>query len=173
MVPWCTRGQTEKQCRHLSTTFIPRMFFSLVAQSYPTLSDSMDCSTPGFPVHRQLPEFAQTHVHWISDAIQPSHSLSSPSPPALILSQCQGLFKWVSSSHQVAKVLELQLQHQSFQWGLISLLSKEHSRVFSSTSLKTSIMVMEYPVLTTCPLEKISVRKLLKDYSLAIKLKNK
>ena len=78
----------------------------------------MDCSMPGFPVHHQLPKFAQTHVHRVSDAIQPSYPLSSPSPPALNLSQHQGLFKWVSSSHQVAKVLEL--QHQSFQW-LISL----------------------------------------------------
>ena len=68
------------------------------------------------PVHHQLPESTQTHVHWISDAIQPFHPLSSPSPPALNLSQYQGLFKSVSSSHQVAKVLEFQLQHQSFQW---------------------------------------------------------
>ena len=75
----------------------------------------MDCSTPGFPVHHQPPELAQTHVHRFGDAIQPSHPLSSPSPPAFNLSQHQGLFKWVSSSHQVAKVLELQLQHQSFQ----------------------------------------------------------
>ena len=71
---------------------------------------------PGFPVHHQLPELAQTLVHWVSDAIQPSHPLSSPSPPAFNLSQHQGLFQRVSSSHQVAKVLELQLQHQSFQW---------------------------------------------------------
>ena len=90
--------------------------FSSVAQSCPTLCDPMDCSTPGFPVHHQLPEFTLTHVHWVGDAIQPSHPLSSPSPPALNLSQHQGLFKWVSSSHQVAKVLEFQLQHQSFQW---------------------------------------------------------
>ena len=76
----------------------------------------MDCSTPGFLVHHQLPELAQTHVHWVGDAIQPSHPLSSPSPPALNLFQLQGLFQWVSSSHQVAKVLEFQLQHQSFQW---------------------------------------------------------
>ena len=76
----------------------------------------MDCSMPGLPVHHQLPEFTQTHVHWVSDAIQPSHPLSSPSPPAFNLSQHQGLFKWDSSSHQVAKVLEFQLQHQSFQW---------------------------------------------------------
>ena len=78
--------------------------------------DPMDWSMPGFPVHHQLPEFTQAHVHWVEAAIQPSHLLSSPSPPALNLSQHQGLFKWVSSSHQVAKVLEFQLQHQSFQW---------------------------------------------------------
>ena len=74
----------------------------------------MDCSTPGLPVQHQLPELAQTHVHWVSDAIQPSHCLSSPSPPAFNPSQHQGLFQWVSSSHQVANVLEL--QHLSFQW---------------------------------------------------------
>ena len=68
------------------------------------------------PVHHQLPEFTQTHLHWIGDAIQPSHPLSSPSPPAPNPSRHQGLFKRVSSSHQVDKVLELQLQHQSFQW---------------------------------------------------------
>ena len=87
-----------------------------VTQSCPTLCHPMDCSTPGLPVHYQLPGFTQTHVHWVSDAIQPSHPLSSPSLPALNLSQHQGLFQWVSSSHQVAKVLEFQLQHQSFQW---------------------------------------------------------
>ena len=76
----------------------------------------MNCSTPGFPVHHQLSESTQTHVHQVDDAIQPSHPLLSPSPPALNLSQHQGLFKWVSSSHQVAKVLEFQLQHLSFQW---------------------------------------------------------
>ena len=80
------------------------------------LCDLMDCSTPGFPVHHQFPELAQTHVHQVSDAIQPSHPLSSPSPPAFNLSQHQSLFQRVSSSHQVAKVLEFQLQHQSFQW---------------------------------------------------------
>ena len=73
----------------------------------------MDRSTPGFPVHRHLPELAQTHVHWVGDAIQPFHPLSSPSPPVFYLSQHQGLFQWVSSLHQVAKVLEF--QHQSFQ----------------------------------------------------------
>ena len=89
--------------------------FSSVAQSCLTLCDTMDCSMPGFPVH-QLPELAQTHVHQVGDAIQPSHPLSSPSPPAFNLSQHQGLFQWVSCLHQVAKILEFQLQHQSFQW---------------------------------------------------------
>ena len=76
----------------------------------------MNCSTPGFPVLHHLPEFAQTHVHWVSDVIQPSCPLSSPSPPTFNLSQHQGLFQWGLSLHQVTKVLELQLQHQSFQW---------------------------------------------------------
>ena len=90
--------------------------FSSVAQSCPTLWDPMNRSTPGLPVHYQLPESTQTHVHRVGDAIQPSRPLSSPAPPALNLSQHQGLFTWVSSSHQVAKVLEFQLQHQFFQW---------------------------------------------------------
>ena len=83
--------------------------FSSVAQSCPTLCDPMNRSTPGLPVHHQLPEFTQTHVHRVSDAIQPSHPRSSPSPPAPNLSQHQSLFQWVNSSHEVAKVLELQL----------------------------------------------------------------
>ena len=90
--------------------------FSSVAQSCPTLCDPMNLSMPGLPVHHQLPESTQTYVHWVSDAIQPSHPLSSPSPPALNLAQHQGLLKWVSSSHPVPKVLEFQPQHQSFQW---------------------------------------------------------
>ena len=89
--------------------------FSSVTQSCPTLCDPMDCSTPGFPVHHQLLKLTQTHVHWVTDAIQPSH-LHLPSLPSFNLSQHQGLFRRVSSSHQVAKVLEFQLQHQSFQW---------------------------------------------------------
>ena len=89
---------------------------SSVTQSCLTLCDSMDCSTPGLPVHHQPQEFTQTHLYWVGDAIQPSDPLSSSSTPALNLSQHQGLFKSVSSSHQVAKVLEFQLQHQSFQW---------------------------------------------------------
>ena len=83
---------------------------SLVTQLSVTLCDPMDCSTPGF-AHHQLPELDQTHVHQVDDTIQPSHPLLSPSPPAFNLSQYQGLFQRVSSSHQVAKVLELQLQH--------------------------------------------------------------
>ena len=136
--------------------------FSSVAQSRPTLCDPMNRSTPGLPVHHQLPEFTQTHAHRVSDAIQPSHPLSSPSPPAFNLSQHQGLFQWVSSSHQVAKVLEFQLQHQFFQWtfrtgisvsasfppkksqgwspsewtGWISLQSKGLPRVFSNTTVQ-------------------------------------
>ncbi|CAM9757591.1 unnamed protein product [Rangifer tarandus platyrhynchus] len=90
-----------------------RVQFSSGIQSCPTLCDSMGCSTPGFPVHHQLPELTQTHIHCISDAIQPSHPRSSCS--TFSLSQHQGLFQGVSSSHQVAKVLEFQLQHQSFQ----------------------------------------------------------
>ena len=90
--------------------------FSSVAQSCPTLNDPMNRSMPGLPVHHQLPEFTQTYVHRVGDAIQPSHPLSSPSPPASNPSQHQGLFQWVSSSHESAEVLEFQLQHQSFQW---------------------------------------------------------
>ena len=89
--------------------------FSSVAQSCPTLCDPMNCSTPGLPVHHQLPEFTQTRVHWVRDAIQPSHPLSSPSPPAPNPSQHQSLFQWVNSLHEVAKVLEFQLQHHSLQ----------------------------------------------------------
>ena len=87
--------------------------FSSVAQSCPTLCDPMNHSTPGLPVRHQLPEF--THVHWVGDAIQPSHPQSPPSPPAPNPSQHQSLFQWVSSSHEVAKVLKFQLQHHSFQ----------------------------------------------------------
>ena len=87
-----------------------------VAQSCLTLCDPMDCSTSGFSVLHHIPELAQTHVHQVSDAIQPSHALSSPSLPAVNLSQHQGLFQWVDCLHQVAKVLKLQLQHQSSQW---------------------------------------------------------
>ena len=83
--------------------------FSSVTQLCPTPWDPVDCSTPGFPIQHQLPELAQTHVHRVGDAIQPSHPLSSPSPPAFNFSQHQSLFQWVSSSHQVVEVLESQL----------------------------------------------------------------
>ena len=96
--------------------------FSSVAQSCPTLCNLMNHSMPGLPVYHQLLEFTQTHVHWVGDAIQPSHPLLSPSPPALNLFQHQGLFQWVSSLHQLAKVLEFQLQYQSNEHStLISL----------------------------------------------------
>ena len=78
-------------------------FSSVVTQLCPSFCDPMNRSTPGLPVHYQLPEFTQTHVHWVGDAIQLSHPLSPPSPPALNLSRHQGLFRWVGSSHQVAK----------------------------------------------------------------------
>ena len=105
-----------KKTQTLLIKFRLKIQFSSVAQSCLTLCNPMDCSTLGLPVHHQLPEFTQTHVHWVGDAIQPSHPLSSPSLPAFSLSQRQDLFQWVSSSHQVAKVLEFQLQHQSFRW---------------------------------------------------------
>ena len=95
---------------------------SSVAQSCPTLCNPMDCSTPGLPVHHQLPEFTQTHVHHVGNAIQPFHLLSSPPPPTFNLSQHQCLFKWVSSSHQVAKVLSFSFSLSPFNEysGLIS-----------------------------------------------------
>ena len=137
----------------LSNVLIPQVTFlifqvlSSVAQSCRTLCDPMNCSTPGLPVHHQLPELTQTHVHWVSDAIQPSHPLSSPSPPAFNLSQPQGLFKWVSSSHQIAKVLVsasatiLPMNIQDWFPGLtgwISLQFKGLSRVFSNTTVQKS-----------------------------------
>ena len=120
--------------------------FSSVAQSCPTLCDPMNHSMPGLPVHHQLPEFTETHVHRVSDAIQPYHPLSSPSPPAPNPSQHQSLFQWVNSSHEVAKVLEFQLQHHSFQrnsradllqnWLVGSPCSPRDSQVFSNTTVQ-------------------------------------
>ena len=104
------QGQTHTQD---TQRLLPSVCRS-VAQSCPTLCDPVDCSSPGLPVHHQLPEFTQTHVRRVGDAIQPSHPLSSPSPPVFNLSQHQGLFQRVSPLHQVAKVLELHLQYQSF-----------------------------------------------------------
>ena len=121
--------------------------FSSVAQSCATICDPMNHSMPGFPVHHQLPESTQTHVHQVGDAIQPSHPLSFPSPPAPNPSHHQGLFQWVNSSHKVVKVLKFQLQHQSFQWTTRAdsfrmnwLQSKGLSRVFQHYSSKVSIL---------------------------------
>ena len=105
---WCSLPFLKTSSVHLSSV-------SSVAQLSPTLCHPMDCGRPGLPVHHQLLEFTQIHVHWVGDAIQPSHPLSFPSPPVFNLSQHPGLFQWVSFSHQVAKILELQLLHQSFQ----------------------------------------------------------
>ena len=125
-------------------------FSSVQSLSCVWLCDPMSCSTPGLPVHHQLPEITQTHVHWVSDVIQPSHPLSSPSPPAFNLSQHQGLFKWVSTSHQVAKVLEFQLQHRpsnehpglSFRMDWLYLLSVQRTlkSLLQHHSLKASIL---------------------------------
>ena len=145
--------------------------FSSVTQSCPTLCDPMDCSTPSFPVHHQLPEFTQTHVHWVGDAIQLSHPLSSPSPPAFNLSQHQGLFQWVSSSHQVAKVrvsasisvLQMNTQDWFPLWwtSWISLQSKGLSRVFSITTVQkhqffgSQLSLWSKSHIHTWPLEKL------------------
>ena len=138
--------------------------FSSLAQSCPTLCNPMNRKMPGFPIHHQLPESTKTHVHWVSDVIQPSHPPSSPSPPALNHSQHKGPFKWVSSSHQVAKALEFPLQHQSFQWifrtdflqdGLIgSPCSPRDSQESSATpqfkSINSSVLSFLYsPTLTS------------------------
>ena len=118
VIPWTAR----LACPSLSPRVCPNSVHwvnqsvSSVIQSCLILCNPMDCSTQGLLVHHQLLEFTQTHVHWLGDAIQPAHPLLSASPPAFNLSQHQGLFKWEGSSHQVAKGLEFQLQHQSFQW---------------------------------------------------------
>ena len=106
----------------------------------------MDCSTPGLPVHCQAPEFSQAHVHWVSDAIQPSHPLSSPSPPALNLSWHQGLFKWDSSSHQVAKVLEF-----SFFCNFVKELEQDMCYLF--TKLLVEFTCLSHLALGFCLLE--------------------
>ena len=143
--------------------------FSSVAQSCPILCNPVDYSTPGFPVYHQFPELSQTHVHWVSDAIQPSDPLLSPSLPAFNLSQHQGLFQWVSSSHQIVEVLGLQLQYQSLpmkiqDWcplgwtGWIFLQSKGLSRVFSETIVQNHqsfgaqlsfVVRLSHPYITT------------------------
>ena len=111
-------------------------------QSCLTLCNPRDCSTSGFPVPHHLLEFAQSHVHWVDDATQPSHLLSPPSPPDLSCSQHQGLFQWLGSLHQVAKLLELQLQYQSFQW--ISHLQYIISAIEISLNLNQSVTSIWY-----------------------------
>ena len=137
--------------------------FSSVPQSCPTFCDPMDCSMSGFPVHHQIPKLTQTHVHRVGDAIEQSHSLSSFFLSTFNLSQHQGLFQWVSSSYQVAKVLEFQLQHQSFQWifrtdflqdGLVRSCSPRDSQESSLTSqfksINSSVLSFLYsPTLTS------------------------
>ena len=125
---YISQEEAPKRVRWMSFCFFSQ--FSSVAQSRLTLCNPMDCNTPGFPVHHQLPEFTQTHAHWIGDAIQPSHPLSSPSPLAFNLSQHQGLFEWVSS-HQMAKApykykLPLSLERHLWllftcSWGLLTV----------------------------------------------------
>ena len=141
---------------------------SVQSLSYVWLCKPKDWRTPGLPVHHQLPELAQTHVHRVSDAIQPFHPLSTPSPPALNLSQHQGLFKWVSSSHQVAKVLEFQLQHHpsneysgliclrtywfdllAVQGTLKSLLQHESSKASILMHSAFFIVQLSHPYMTT------------------------
>jgi len=135
----------------------------------------MDCSMSGFPVFHYVPEFAQTYVTWVGDAIQPSHPLLPPSPPALSLSQHQGVFQWVGSSHQVAKVLEFQLQYQSFQWifsviplgltGLISVQSSDSQEFYPALQFESisSLMLnlLHGPIVT-------SVHDYWKNHSLTI-----
>ena len=140
--------------------------FSSVSQSCLTLRNPIDCSTPGLLVHHQLLEFTQTLVHRVGDDIQPSHPLLSPSPPAFNLSHHQGLFKWVSSSHQVDKILEFQLQHQSFQFrtdflsmdwldllavqGTLKSLLQHHSSKASILQHSAFFIVqLSYPYMTT------------------------
>ena len=150
VIKWSKRSSSIKKSNNMNSYYFWLCLvtqFSSVAQSCPTLCDPMNRSMPGLPVHHQLLEFTEIHVHWVGDAIQPYHPLSSPSPPAPNPSQHQGLFQWVNSSHEVAKVLEFQLQHQSFQWtprtdrlsdGLVGLpcSPRDFSRVFSNTTVQ-------------------------------------
>ena len=146
-MPSSRRCSWPRDWTHISCISCTEVQFSSVTQLCLTPCDPMNHSTPGLPVHHQLPESTQTHVHWIGDAIQPSHPLSSPSPPALNLSQHQGLFKWVSSSHEVAQsigvsastsVLPVNTQDWSpLGWtGWIFLQAKGLSRVFSNTTVQ-------------------------------------
>ena len=166
-IPWIKLrrgGHDSSQKMVIYRSLCECIFCCSVIQLCLTLCNLMDCSMPGFPVLHSLSEFAKTHVRWIGDAIQSSHPLLSPPPPAFNLSQHQGLFQWVSSLHQRTKVLELQIQHQSFQCifrvnfplgltGLISLLFKGLSRVFYSTTVwkhhSWAISLLYGPTLTS------------------------
>ena len=157
----CTSHTVFSVLRTCSVSFPCQVLqFSSVTQSCSTLCNPMNHSMPGFPVHHQLPELAQTHVHQVGDAIQPSYPLSSPSPSAFNLSQHHGLFQWVSSLNQVAKVLELQLKCQSFQWIFrVDFLagfpcnprdSQESSPTPQFKSIKSSVLSFLYsPTLTS------------------------
>ena len=125
------------------------VFSSVQSLSHIRLCNPMNHSTPGPPIHHQLPEFTKTHVHRVGDAIQPSHPLLSPSPPALNLSQHQGLFKWVSSSHEVTKLLEFQLQHQSFQWLFRTDLQHHTSKASIIRCSAFFIVQLSHPYMTT------------------------
>ena len=149
---------------HLFVFHMPLMFIS-VTRSCPILCNPMDCNMPGFPIHHQLLEFTQIHVHGVGDAIQPSHPLSSSSPPAFILSQNRGLFKRVSSSHNGSKVLEFKPQHQSLQrifrndfvrmdWLDLRVVSQESSPTpqFKASILRHTaffIVQLSHPYMTT------------------------
>ena len=171
------KGFTETRISELHIFSCLSVQFSSVTQSCPTLCDPMNCSMSGLPVHHHLPKFTQTHVHRVGDAIQPSHRLSSPSPSASNPSQHQCLFQWVNYSHEVAKVLAFQPQHQSIHWasvlndqsqdwsplgwtGWISLQSKGLSRVFSNTTVQkhqffgTQLSSQSNSHIHTWPLEK-------------------
>ena len=134
-----TLAPTPKRHREAHERSLSRLV-SPVTQSCPTLCNPMNCSTPGLPVHHQFPEFTQTHVHWVGDAIQPSHPLSSPSPPALNLSQHQGLFKWVSffasSGQSIRVAASTSVLPMNTQDLFISLQSKRLSRVFSNSTVQ-------------------------------------
>ena len=118
---WEETHMSFREVKHLTKVLhLMAIQLSSVAQSYPTLCNPKGCSMPGLPVHHQVSELAQTHVHWIRDAIQSSYPLLSPSPPAVNLSQHQGLFQWVSSLHQVAKVLEVSASASVLHYNYIS-----------------------------------------------------
>ena len=146
---------TECGCKLAQCHWLGYLCCCSVTKLCPSLCYPMDCSTPGFPVLHHLPECAQTHVHWFGDASQPSHPLWPSSPLALNLSQHQSLFQWVSSLHQAAKVLELQLQHQSFQWMLCFLdlhiwswfALSDHTLMLKCPEVPTSGAFLKHPSL--------------------------